>query len=116
LQTQVLEISNITIAIENIVQMVKFYETVFNCKFSKIDLYGTTLFSGNLVGTKILLCPNEIAGVKAEKNRHQFDFKVANINEVILLAKAAGGEILNENKDSESQVISALLVTLIIIL
>lgn len=91
--TQEFKIDTITIAITNISEMVNFYETVFNCGFTEIEAYGTTLFSGNLAGIKILLCPNEVACVNAEKNRHQFDFLVTNLDNVICLAQASNGTL-----------------------
>ena len=93
---QEFKISKITIAVTNINAMVTFYKTVFKCEFTENKVYGTTLFSGTLGDIKLLLCPNEIAGVKAEQNRQQFEFTVKDLDVLIHDAKTAGGTIKDE--------------------
>lgn len=87
------KISKITIAITNINEMVDFYKTVFKCNFKELSLAGTKLFSGELYGLNILLCPNEIAGVIAQQNRQQFDINVDDIKIVLADVIKANGKI-----------------------
>lgn len=90
------KIHNITIAVSNVEAMVAFYRTVFKCKLKEKNLFGTTLYTGQLGEINIVLCPNEIAGVKAEQNRQQFDFLITDLDKLIVDAKSSGGSILGE--------------------
>jgi predicted enzyme related to lactoylglutathione lyase len=51
------------------------------------------LYHGTLAGIPLLICPNEIAGVKAEQSRHQLAFRVADLASLLARAKEAGGSI-----------------------
>ena len=86
-------LSKITIAITNINEMVFFYKTVFKCEFNEVSIANTTLYSGNLFGIKILLCPNELAGVIAQQNRQQFDIEVTDIKTVLQDVIKANGKV-----------------------
>lgn len=85
------EISKITIAVTNTEKMVAFYRNVYKCSFSELDVNGITLYSGKLGGIGILLCPNTLAGVKAEQSRHQFDYIVDDLEQLVRTALASGG-------------------------
>ena len=97
------KIVKVTIAITKVNEMVKFYKNVFNINFKESPVYGTTLYSGKFGDLNILLCPNEIAGVKAEQNRQQFDIVVPDIEKIIQAAKNAGGSIKGKINVTEKQ-------------
>jgi predicted enzyme related to lactoylglutathione lyase len=87
------KIAKITLAVTNTEKMVAFYGNVYKCEFREIRLNGTKLYSGELAGLKILLCPNTLAGVKAEQSRHQFEYIVNDLDQVVRAALAAGGSL-----------------------
>lgn len=93
MSTEILEIGKITIAVTNTEQMVAFYKNVYKCELKEFDVNGTTLYSGQIAGVKILLCPNSLAGVKAEQNRHQFDYIVKDLDRLVSFALASGGAL-----------------------
>ena len=97
------KIDRITIAVTNVDQMVKFYKTVFKCELKESKAYGTILYSGKLGDIKILLCPNEIAGVKADQNRQQFDFIVTDLDKIIQDSKVSGGKMKGDITTSDKQ-------------
>jgi len=100
------KLEQIAIAATDISKMVKFYKAVFKIEFAETKAYGTTLFAGKVGDIRILLAPNEIAGVKAEENRHQFDFIVQDIDELIKIAEESGGKLQGniENNNKEKTV------------
>jgi predicted enzyme related to lactoylglutathione lyase len=61
-----------------------------------LPAYGTSLHEGTLGGLQLLLCPNEIARVNAEQNRHQLKFHVENIADSLKRVVAAGGSVQGE--------------------
>jgi len=85
----------ITVACTDISAMTAFYSKVFNVKFQEHDL-GFKMYSAKIGDISFLFCPNDIAGVKAEQNRHQFDYLTDNIQEVIENALITGGSIHSE--------------------
>ncbi|MCP4439476.1 MAG: hypothetical protein GY810_11090 [Aureispira sp.] len=97
-----LKIGKVTIAVTKINEMVNFYTTIFSCDFKKIDAYNNTLYMGEIKGVKILLCPNEIADVKAEQNRFQFDFYVKDIKKLIIDIETSGGRIIGKTEGAET--------------
>jgi predicted enzyme related to lactoylglutathione lyase len=101
------KISKITIAITNINEMVGFYKIVFKCDFKELSLGGSKLFSGELFGLKILLCPNDLAGVIAQQNRQQFDIKVNDAKKILEDVIKANGKI-KEPYNSETKTASVI--------
>lgn len=104
-----IKISKITLAITNMNEMLEFYSSVFNAKFREIDSYGTKLYSTRISGMNYLFCPNEIADVKATQNRHQFDYFIDDLKELIEKVRSANGiiqgnETLTQNYKSVSVV------------
>ncbi len=99
---QPFKVDQITIAVTNVNQMVTFYETVFKCILKEEEINGIKLYLGELAGVKILLCPNKLAKVNAQQNRHQFHFIVTDLGEVIKDVIATRGiikeEIISTNK------------------
>jgi len=95
----------ITVACTDIDAMANFYSKVFNVKFDEHDL-GFIMYSTKIGDISFLFCPNDVAGVVAEQNRHQFDYITDNIQEIIDNALNAGGSIHSEllKTDKESTV------------
>jgi predicted enzyme related to lactoylglutathione lyase len=96
-----MKVSKITIATTNTASMEKFYSEVLGVKFHETKAYGTSLYSANMMGIEILLCPNEIAGVKAEQSRVQFDFIVLDLDFLIKQVTENGGKIQGEKITGE---------------
>jgi predicted enzyme related to lactoylglutathione lyase len=95
------KLSKITIACTNISQMIAFYSKVFNVKFAEHEFSDFKMYSVNITDINFLFCPNEIAGVTAEQNRHQFDYTTDNIQEVIDNALSSGGSLHSELQKSD---------------
>jgi predicted enzyme related to lactoylglutathione lyase len=93
----------ITVACSNISAMTEFYSSVFNVKFQGHD-FGFKVYSAKICDIYFLFCPNDVAGVKAEQNRHQFDYITDEIEKVIERALSTGGaihsELLKEGNES----------------
>jgi predicted enzyme related to lactoylglutathione lyase len=85
--------TQITLAATNIDAMVRFYTAVLGIELRPVDAYGTTLYRGALHGVSFVLCPNSLAGVQAEKSRHQFTYAVADLAATVAGAVAAGGAV-----------------------
>jgi len=85
----------ITIACNDIDAMTAYYSKVFNVKFEEHD-FGFKMYSTKIDGLDFLFCPNDIAGVDAKQNRHQFDYITDNIKDVIDNALSTGGSIHSE--------------------
>lgn len=85
----------ITVACTNISAMTDFYSKVFNVKFEEHD-FGFKMYSTKIGDISFLFCPNDIAGVVAEQNRHQFDYIVDDIEKLIERGLASGGSIHSE--------------------
>ena len=90
-------LSRITIAANNIVQMAAFYNAVFDANLTPFEAYGTTFFRGELQGYSLVLAPNEMIRIEADKNRIQFDFLVDNLREMVEDVLEAGGAFFRES-------------------
>jgi predicted enzyme related to lactoylglutathione lyase len=93
-------LTQITLAANDVPAMVLFYNEVFGADLRAVAAYGTTLFEGFLAGTPLLLCPNALAGVVAEQNRHQLHFTVTDV-EAIMSRTAVSGGAVEENSTEE---------------
>lgn len=82
----------ITLACSDISKMTTFYKNVFNVSFVKHEMPGFTMFSTKIGDINFLFCPNQIAGVIAEQNRHQFDYIVEKLQHVIDASIKHGGK------------------------
>ncbi len=96
-------------AVTNMEQMLAFYKQVFKVDFEEKQMFGSTLYSGEFAGLHLLFCPNEIAKVQAQKNRHQFDIIVPNVKQIIKAARQFGGSQLGEVTDKENQRVAAII-------
>ena len=100
------QLTQITLAATRIPEMVKFYDTLFGTELQAIAAYGTTLYHGRLAGIPLVICPNEIAGVKAEQSRHQLTLRVADLLGLLQIVEIAGGGI---HSSAAEAIISAIL-------
>lgn len=82
----------ITIAAVNVGAMVNFYNTVFDAALQPFEALGTILYRGQVAGFPFLLCPNEILGIDADKNRIQLSFTVRDLQDALALTVQGGGE------------------------
>ncbi|MGH7495035.1 MAG: VOC family protein [bacterium] len=96
MQTLQFSLICITLATTRLPEMTAFYDKVFDAHMHAKPMLGTTLYTGNIAGIRLLLCPNEIAGVKAEQNRHQLKFKVTDLDALLRQVNAAGGAPVGE--------------------
>jgi predicted enzyme related to lactoylglutathione lyase len=87
----VVALKGITIAVVNVEAMVAFYNAVFDAQLEAFEGFGTTLYGGQLAGLPFLLCPNEILGIEADKNRIQLSFAVDDLDEMLAVMDAYGG-------------------------
>jgi predicted enzyme related to lactoylglutathione lyase len=91
--TSSVQLAQITLATTHMPEMVKFYDMLFGTELQAIAAYGTTLYHGTLAGIPLVICPNEIAGVKAEQSRHQLTLRVADLFGLLQIVEIAGGGI-----------------------
>ncbi|MBS1494465.1 MAG: VOC family protein [Bacteroidetes bacterium] len=96
------KLSKITIACTDILKMTEFYSKVFNIRFAEHEFPGFKMYSSKITDINFLFCPNEIAGVIAEQNRHQFDYVTDNIQEVIDNTLSSGGSMHGELQKSDN--------------
>ncbi len=102
------DLVHMTLATINMPAMKNFYEAVFNADLQAQALFGTTLYAGKLGDLGFVLCPNEIAGVKAERNRHQLRFSVNDIAAIMRSALANGATRLNEIVEQDGVQLAAV--------
>jgi predicted enzyme related to lactoylglutathione lyase len=92
-----MEIDRITIAITQMDAMVAFYNAVFDAGLQPLEpMNGFQFYKGRLAGIELLFCPNEIAEVVAERNRHQLRFVVDDVDGMRLKASQSGGGVLDD--------------------
>ncbi|HVZ38727.1 MAG TPA: VOC family protein [Candidatus Kapabacteria bacterium] len=88
------QLMQIDIAATNTEAMVRFYEAVYGTTFNSFDIGpDMKIYSGTVAGMKIVMAPNEIAGVVAEQSRYQFELAVDGFDGVLDRVKSAGGSI-----------------------
>lgn len=90
------KIEGMTIAINNMSSMLKFYKNVFRIDFTAQSEFGTQLYSGRWTNLTVLFCPAEVAQNTATQNKHQFEIVVQNLDDWILKCKNNGGETIGE--------------------
>ncbi|MEQ9403966.1 MAG: VOC family protein [Cyclobacteriaceae bacterium] len=95
------QIEGLTIAVTNMDQMLEFYSNVFGVEFTEMKMYGTSLYSTEWSGLKLLFCPAEIAGIDANRNRQQFDIRVNTIEQSIDKSLKHNGKMLGELQITE---------------
>lgn len=86
-------VARVTLAVTNVAAMVRFYEHVFGADFTRIEAYGTTLYESHAHALPIRLCPNDIAGVEAQRSRHQFELVAPDFAAALDRAREAGARV-----------------------
>ena len=99
------QLMQMTLATNRTNEMVKFYDSLFSTQFQPTNAFGTTLYRGTLAGIPLVICPNEIAGVKAEQSRHQLSLRVADLSSLLQNVENAGGSIETPIEDSSNSAI-----------
>lgn len=91
-----LRIDRVILAVTKMKSMVAFYNAVFDARLVAIEMMpGIEFYRGKLAGIDLLMCPNDVAGVVAQQNRHQFRFVVENVEQMLATVVQAGGSQLN---------------------
>lgn len=98
-----MQIELITLAITNMPEMIAFYNNVFDAGLMPVG--NSPFYRGTFAGVDLLFCPNDIAGVEAKQNRHQFRVSVADLEAFSARLIAAGGEVLNEGSSGERKIL-----------
>lgn len=93
-------VDKITIATTQTTEMITFYNRVFDTKIVAIPQ--SPLFKGKLGNVELMMCPNTILGINAEKNNIQFRVFVDDLEPIIELVIDNGGEIINEPVETET--------------
>jgi predicted enzyme related to lactoylglutathione lyase len=88
-----LQVTQITLATTRTEAMVRFYATMFDTPFHPVEVAGTTLYRGTIQTVVFLLCPNNLAGVRAERSRHQLTYTVTDLAATIERVVAGGGTV-----------------------
>jgi predicted enzyme related to lactoylglutathione lyase len=85
-------ISQITIAYNQEDEMVDFYNQLLNANLSPFTSLAFTFYKGKIGEIGLLFCPNEMLGIKAEKNNIQFTVQVSNLEEILTRVSDCGGK------------------------
>lgn len=88
-----LRVVELSLATSNMPAMVRFYDAVFGTQLQAHEAYGTTFYRGTLHGVRFVLAPNDLAGVEAQQNRHQFVYTAPDLDSLLELAVEAGGTV-----------------------
>lgn len=95
-----MRIERIVLAVERMDEMAQFYDEVFGTAL-QADA-GSPFRRGTFAGVPLLLCPNEIAEVVAQQNRHQLRIAVDDLDAVLGRVRAAGGTVLDAGDASDA--------------
>lgn len=76
--------------------MIRFYDELFGARLEALPAYGTTFYRGTLHGVRFVIAPNDLAGVEADQNRHQFVYETSDLRAVLEAAMRAGGVVRDE--------------------
>lgn len=98
-----MHVVRVTLAVDDLERMVEFYNQAFGCGLSRRA--GSPVFVGQFAGFEFQLCPNSVAGVVADQNRHQFRVSVEDPEGIAASAISAGGSIVNRSGDGAHEVI-----------
>lgn len=101
-------LTDMTLVATDVPAMVAFYNAVFEAGLTPRAAFGATLYRGTLGGVGLQLCPNEVAGVVAEQNRHQLRFRVRNLDTMLARVRAAGGVLRGEISQEAGQRLAAV--------
>ena len=98
-----MHVVRVTLAVDDLERMVAFYNEAFECRLSRRA--ESPIFVGKFAGFEFQLCPNSVAGVVADQNRHQFRVGVEDLEGIAASVISAGGSIVNRSGDGAHEVI-----------
>lgn len=90
-----MQIQRITLAVEDIDSMVEFYNAIFGCGLAPVN--GSPVSKGRFADIDLVVCPNSVAGVIADQNRHQFRLIVEDAEALATRIEVAGGSVVNRD-------------------
>jgi predicted enzyme related to lactoylglutathione lyase len=92
-----IQLENITLAVDDMDTMLRFYNAVFDCDLQPYQPFGDVRgYRGTLAGLEFVMVPNSIARVDARQNRQQLQFAVEDVEAIIDRAIGNGGTPLDE--------------------
>lgn len=91
-----IKLSELVIACFNMDKMLAFYQNIFDIPFKTVKIPQGSIYLGSIDDIQITLCPASMADIKANENRHQLTFLVANISNCIRKIEGYGGSFINE--------------------
>ncbi len=97
-----IHVKGFTLAVRDMVSMVKFYQEVFSVEFQQIEAFHDHLYQGKFGELNLLLCPASVAGNNALENRHQFDIEVDDLKTYKDSIVQYGGRLMDQNNSDES--------------
>ncbi|HET8984981.1 MAG TPA: hypothetical protein VFN03_04395, partial [Trueperaceae bacterium] len=68
-------------------------DAVFEAGLEPFAAYGTTFYRGSLHGARFIIAPNDLAGVVANQNRHQFVYLTSDLAALLTRVVDAGGTV-----------------------
>lgn len=84
---------HLTLASDHVDASVAFYRAVFDQDFVPVQVGDDTLYRGSIAGMGMVICPSAMAAVQANRSRHQLQFQVENVEQLIERSEAAGGRV-----------------------
>lgn len=98
--------TRLTFAVNDVPAMVLFMNEVFGCGLRPLDADAPSSFHlGSFCDHELLLCPNDIAGVRAEQNRQQWRLAVHELDQTIDAVRDAGGTVVADEGTGDSRVV-----------
>ncbi|MBS1911298.1 MAG: hypothetical protein JST22_04875 [Bacteroidetes bacterium] len=96
-------LDRVSLATINTEGMVQFYQRVFEMRFKKLPIEGAYIYTGRIFGVDFVFIPNEVAKVRADRNRHEFNVVVPDIDVAVKRVVNTGGTLLKgpSNGDTE---------------
>ena len=88
-----MELIEVDLAVTDGVTSARFYDEVFGAGLEAYQAHGATFYRGSLNGVRLVLVPNVIAGVEAQRNRHQFVYSTSDIPGCLARVEAGGGSV-----------------------
>ncbi len=104
-----MQLDNISLAAENLEEMVVFYNAVFDAGLRQTQpVPGIKAFTGEIAGTEFMLVPNTLVKIQAQQSRHQLQYIVADVEKTIETAIANGGSPLDEAGERDGKITGAV--------
>jgi len=101
-----IQLTKMTLATTRTVEMVRFYNTLFDTQLQAKEIQGATFYNGTLAGIPIMICPNEVARVDANQSRHQLAIQVSDLKSLLGQVESVRGRI--ETPITESMTVAIL--------